>query len=130
MGAATNVKAALYEAIAGLGFATYTVVPQASDGGDSAAFPHVQIGTVVQSEWDTFTENGFDFTARVFTRWVGRDEQPGLMIQDAIYDRLHHGALEIDGYTLVLFERQVTSTTQLDGSFTGVCEYHGLIQEV
>lgn len=129
MGALQATKTALYEAIAGLGFTTYTVPPQATDGGADAAFPHVQIGAVVQSPFDTFSDNGFDFTARIYTRWRGGSEAVGLAMQDAIYDRLHHGALSIDGYSLILLERQMSSTTRLDGSFTGLCEYHALITE-
>lgn len=129
MGAAQATKAALYEAIAGLGLTTYTVTPQATDGGSDAAWPHVQIGTVVHSAWDTNSDNGFDFTARVFTRWRGQSEVMGLAMQDLIYHRLHHGALDITGYRLLLLERQSSSTTRLDGSFTGLCEYHALITE-
>jgi hypothetical protein len=129
MGAATAVKAALFEAIAGLGFTTYTVIPQAADGGDNAQYPHVQIGTVVASAFDDNTTNGFDLTARIYTRWRGHKEQDGTLIQDALYDRLHRGALEINGYSLILMDRQLTSVTQLGGSFTGLCEYRALITE-
>lgn len=129
MGALQATKIALYEAIAGLGFTTYTVTPQATDGGSDTAFPHVQIGTVVQSVWDNNSRDGFDFTARIYTRWRGGSEAIGLAMQDQIYDRLHHGALSIDGYSLILLERQSSSTTRLDGSFTGLCEYHALITE-
>lgn len=129
MGALQATKTALYEAIAGLGFTTYTVLPQVTDGGAAAEFPHVHIGAVVQSVWDTNSDNGFDFTARIYTRWRGGSETPGLAMQDAIYDRLHHGALTLTGYRLIFLERQTTSTTQLDGSFTGLCEYHALITE-
>ena len=83
----------------------------------------------MQSVWDTNSSNGFDFTARIYTRWRGGSEAIGLAMQDALYDRLHHGTLEIDGYSLILLERQTTSTTRLDGSFTGLCEYHALITE-
>lgn len=129
MGASTAVKAALYEAIAGLGFTTYTVPLQAADGGSDAAFPYVRIGAVVHSPFDTNSDNGFDFTARIYTHWRGRDEQPGTLIQDAIYDRLHHGALDITGYRLILLHRQASSTTPAEGSFTGLCEYRALITE-
>ena len=129
MGAAQATKQAIYEAIAELGFTTYTVTPQATDGGADAAFPHVQIGAVVHSPFDTNSDNGFDFTARIYTRWRGGSEAVGLAMQDAIYDRLHHGALSIDGYSLIFLERQMSSTTRLDGSFTGLCEYHALITE-
>jgi hypothetical protein len=130
MGASPATKAALYEAIAGLGFTTYTVTPQATDGGADAAFPHVQIGAVVQSVWDTNSDNGFDFTARIYTRWRGSSEAVGLAMQDAIYARLHHGTITITGYQLIFLERQMSSTTRLDGSFTGLCEYHALITEI
>ena len=129
MGAAQATKAALYEAIAGLGFSTFTVNPQLVDGGADTNWPHVQIGTVVHSPFDTNSDIGFDFTARIHTRWRGHDENVGLAMQDAVFERLHHGALDIPGYSLILLERQTSSTTQLDGSFTGLCEYHALITE-
>lgn len=129
MGAMQATKAALYEAIAGLGFTTFTVNPQLSDGGADTNFPHVQIGAVVHSVWDTDTENGFDFIARIYTRWRGHSETVGLAMQDAIYERLHHGALDITGYRLILLERQRSDVTPLDGSFVGLCEYHALISE-
>lgn len=129
MGATAAVKTALYEAIALLGYTTYTTVPQAADGGDASQFPHVQIGMVAMSPFDTNSDNGMDITARIHTRWRGRDELPGLLIQDALYDRLHRGALDIDGYSLILMDRQMTSVTSLEGSFTGICEYRALITE-
>lgn len=129
MGALQATETALYEAIAGLGFTTYSVLPQVADGGAAADFPHVHIGAVVQSAWDTNSDNGFDFTARIYTRWRGGSKAPGLAMQDAIYDRLHYGALSITGYSLILLERQMSDVTPLDGSFTGLCEYHALITE-
>lgn len=129
MGAAQATKQALYEAVAGLGFTTYSVPPQLQNGGDDTSWPYIQIGAVVHSGWDTNSDNGFDFTARIYTRWRGGSEATGLAMQDAVYNRLHHGALDITGYSLILLERQMSSTTQLDGSFTGLCEYHALITE-
>ena len=130
MGANTAVKTALYTAIAGLGYTTYTVNPQLADGGADADWPHVQIGVVAMSRADTHTELGFDFTVRIHTRWRGGSESPGLAMQDAIYALLHNGTLAITGYSLILLERQMSATTPLDGSFSGVCEYHALITEV
>lgn len=127
MGANTSIKAGLYEAVAGLGFTTYTVNPQATDGGATATFPHVQIGVVAISQFDTFSDHGHDFTARIYTRWRGFTEAPGLAIQDALYDRLHHGAINIDGFRLILLERQASNVTAYEGSFEGLCEYHGII---
>lgn len=129
MGAAQATKRALYEAIAGLGFTTYTVTPQLADGGSATDWPHVQIGAVVHSPWDTNSDNGFDFVARIYTRWRGQSETTGLAMQDAIYERLHNGALDITGYSLILLERQMSAVTPLEGSFTGLCEYHALITE-
>lgn len=129
MGASVEIKQGLYTAINGLGYTTYTVTPQLADGGADVDWPHVQIGAVVHSVWDTNTENGFDFTARIYTRWRGGSEKPGLLIQDAIYAALHHQSITITGYRLILLERQSSSTTRLDGSFTGLCEYHALITE-
>lgn len=129
MGAAQATKAALYEAIAELGWPTYTVTPQLVDGGAATDWPHVQIGAVVHSDYDTNSRDGFDFTARIYTRWRGQSEAPGLAMQDALYERLHHGALDINGYSLILLERQMSAVTPLEGSFTGLCEYHALITE-
>lgn len=129
MGASVAVKTALYEAIAGLGYTTYTALPQSSDGGSDADFPHVQIGVVTYSPADTFSDSGFDLTARIHTRWRGGSEAPGLAMQDAIYALLHRGGLSITGYSLILMDRQMSATTPLDGSFSGVCEYRALITE-
>ena len=129
MGANAAVKIALYEAISGLGLTTYTANPQLADGGSDVDYPHVQIGVIAVSRSDTHTEAGFDFTARIHTRWRGGSEMPGLVMQDAIYDRLHNGSVDIAGYSLILLERQMSATTPLDGSFSGVCEYHALITE-
>ncbi len=134
MGASVEIKQGLYTAINGLGYTTYTVTPQLADGGADTDWPHVQIGAVVNSVWDsnpgnTVTGHGFDFTARIYTRGRGGSEKPGLLIQDAIYAALHHQSITITGYRLILLERQSSSTTRLDGSFTGLCEYHALITE-
>ena len=129
MGASEAVKTALYNAVNELGYSTYTVVPQLADGGSDTDWPHVQIGAVTHSMWDTNDNPGFDFTARIYTRWRGGDEMPGLAIQDAIYGRLHRGALTITGYSLILLERQLSVVTPLEGSFSGVCEYRALIAE-
>ena len=129
MSGAVAVKAALYEAVAALGFTTYTVPPQRVDGGADVGWPHVQIGIVTLSQDDTNTESGFEVTARIHTRWRGGSETPGLAMQDAIYGRLHRGTLSIDGYSLILMDRQMSATTPLEGSFAGVCEYRALITE-
>ena len=127
--AGAPLKSALYEAISGLGITTYTVRPQASDGADGAVYPHIQIGPVLFNEWDAKAENGFDFIARIHTRWRGGSEFPGLQIQGELYRRLHNGDLTIDGFELVLMQRQLSDVTRLaDGSFDGVCEYSGLIE--
>lgn len=129
MSASQATKQALYEAIAELGFPTYTVTPQVANGGSDVEWPHIQIGAVVHAPFDTNSSDGFDFIARVYTRWRGQSETTGLAMQDAIYDRLHHGALDITGYSLILLERQMSAVTPLEGSFTGLCEYHALITE-
>jgi hypothetical protein len=127
MGPSTAIKQGLYEAIAGMGVKTYAVRPQAVDGGDNADYPHIQIGFVAISAYDHSTGNGHDFTARIYTRWRGSSEAPGMAIQDAMYDRIHHGVINITGFKVLSFERQTTNITHLQGSFEGLCEYHGLI---
>jgi hypothetical protein len=130
MGASAALQSGLFTAINALGYTTYTVRPQASDGAATAVFPHVQLGTIVLNENDTDTTDGFDFVARIHTRWRGGSELVGKAIQDAIYGALHNGSLTVTGWSKVLIQRRSSDVTRLeDGSFHGVCEYRGLITE-
>lgn len=133
MGGSEAILTALYDALVTAlpGVQVWSTVPQASDGGAVSAFPYVQIGAIVILPWDTHSETGHDFTARVHTRWRAASEDAGRIIQDAIYDALHNGTLLIDGGATVLLQRQSTTVMALpDGDFDGVCEYRGLIENL
>lgn len=129
MGAVVAVQDALWKALGELGLTVYTKRPQASDGGDPAVYPHIEISKPVFAQYDTQTENGHDYVVRIFTRWQGDNDLVGEEIQDAVYDRLHRATdLDVAGFTSVLIDRQTSFVTPLDGLFEGVCEYRGLIQ--
>lgn len=129
MGASVALQAAFYAAISGLGLTVYADRPQAKDGGDPAVYPHVQIGLIVLAPFDTATETGFDFVVRLHTRGRGGSALPVKSLQDELYARLHRGALQIDGHSLILMDRLTSDLTRLeDGTFHGVCEYRGLIR--
>ncbi len=61
------VQQGLFQALSGLGLTVYDVQPQAPDGGASAGFPCVTVGTIVFAPWDVKENTGFDFIARVHT---------------------------------------------------------------
>lgn len=130
MGAEIEIQRGLYSALTAAGLRVYDSAPQASDGGSTATYPHVEIGHIIVNEWDTTTRLGFDFTARIHTRSrsAGMAEAKG--IQGAIYDTLHWRTVTISGYSPVLLRRIMSDVQRSgDGSFHGVCEYRGLIEK-
>jgi hypothetical protein len=108
----------------------YDFAPQAPDGGDAGAFPYVEVGRVVLAEMDTKDALGFDFVARLHTRSRSGSARQSKMIQGAIYDALHLHGLSVAGWSTILLRRENSETTRAqDGSFHGVCEYRGLIEQ-
>ena len=135
MAAEVEVQRALYGALSGLGLRVYDSAPQSADGGSVAAFPYVEVGAIVMAEYDTTTDTGFDFVARVHVR-LG--DGLGLLLVLLLLllillllvldGRLHLGDLTIAGHTLILLRRETSDVTRIaDGSFHGVCEYRGLV---
>ncbi len=123
------VQVALYNALTPLGLRVYDAAPQAADGGNAAVFPYVEVGAVVLAEFDTNSERGFDFVARLHTRSRSGSMQEAKLIQGQIYDRLHRGALAVTGYNFIQIDREASFVDKVsDGSFHGVCEYRGLIE--
>lgn len=123
------LQGALYSAISALGITTYDAAPQAADGGSTASFPYVEVGSIVMSDFDTKDRNGFDFVARIHTRSRSASMKETKLLQGQIYNLLHNGDLIITGYRLILLRRETTQVTrESDGSFHGVCEYRGLIE--
>ena len=129
MSAETEVQKALYLALAGVGLQVYDVAPQTADGGSAAAFPYIEVGEIVLSEFDTASETGFDFTARIHTRSRSKSHAEAKGIQGQIYARLHRGSLSITGFNFIQLARESSRCDRVsDGSFHGVCEYRGLIE--
>jgi len=79
-----EVQKALYLALDGIGLTTYDAAPQATDGGSLASYPYVEVGAIVLAEWDTSSETGVDYIARIHTRangpyptnWCGNPRKP------------------------------------------------------
>jgi len=130
MGAEVEVQRALYDALSLLGLRVYDSAPQAVDGGSNATFPYVEVGTVAFAPWDTSREQGHDFVARIHTRSRSASMMETKTIQGQIYTRLHLGLLTIVGHDLILIRREASDVIRApDGSFHGVCEYRGLIEQ-
>lgn len=129
MSAETAVQAALYTALSGAGLTTYDVAPQASDGGSTASWPYVEVGFTALTEWDTCDWLGHEFTARIHTRSRSGSMAEAKGIQGTIYTTLHRHELTMTGQTNVSLTRQTSMCDRApDGTFHGVCEYHGLIK--
>lgn len=130
MAAEIEVQRALYTALTGLGMRVYDSAPQTVDGGSAATFPYVEIGAIVFAPWDTSQETGHDFVARIHTRSRSGSMMEAKTIQGQIYGALHLGNLTIVGQNLILLRREGSNVTRAaDGSFHGVCEYRGLIEQ-
>jgi hypothetical protein len=129
MSAETEVQKAIYLALVALGLQVYDVAPQGADGGSTASFPYVEIGEIVLTEFDTASETGFDFVARVHTRSRSTSHAEAKAIQGQIYTRLHRGTLAVAGFHFIQLDRESSRCDRVsDGSFHGVCEYRGLIE--
>jgi hypothetical protein len=129
MAAEFEVQKALYTAISGLGLTTYDSAPQQADGASLAVFPYVEVGAIILTEWDTAGETGFDFIARIHTRSRSAAMSEAKGIQAQIYARLHRGILAVTGFNTINVTREQSFCELVgDGSFHGVCEYRGLIE--
>lgn len=124
-------QTALYTALSALPLTVYDMAPQAADGGSDAAFPYTEVGAIVVGEWDTKSDTGFDFVARIHTYSRSGSMLECKGIQGQIYERLHLGELSIVGYTLTLLRRETSNVITSDGRLVhGVCEYRGLVQKI
>ena len=129
MSAETAVQAALFTALSGAGLTVYDFAPQAADGASTASSPYVEVGMIVLSEWDTATELGHSFVARIHTRSRSASAKEAKEIQGIIYATLHRHEVTMTGQRNIMLIRETTDCTRVaDGSFHGVCEYRGLIQ--
>lgn len=125
MSAETAIQGALYSALSALGLRVVDT------GKQDALWPYVEVGFIVMNAFDTATENGFDYLARIHTRSRSAGMKEAKEIQGQIYDRLHRGALSVTGYQHILIQRERSEVlTAPDGSLHGVCEYRGLISKI
>lgn len=130
MSAETAIQGALYSALSGLGLTVVDVGKQAADGSTCTLYPYVEVGMIVIGPFDTSSETGFDFLARIHTRSRSGSMEEAKLIQGQIYDRLHRGAINVSGYKLITIQRERSEMLNApDGSFHGVCEYRGLIDK-
>lgn len=124
-----QTQKAFYDALTALSIQAYDSAPQQEDGASLAVFPCVEVGAIVMAPMDTKDKNGFDFVARLHTRSRSSSMKETKEIQSAMYDRFHHGDLNITGFRCILLRRETSDVTRAaDGSFHGVCEYRGLIE--
>jgi hypothetical protein len=129
MAAEFETQKALFNALDGIGLRVYDAAPQAADGASTAVFPYVEVGAIVMGEFDTNTETGFDFVARIHTRSRSASMKECKDIQGQIYDRLHRGVITVTGYNAITLQREQSFCERVaDNSFHGICEYRGLIE--
>lgn len=122
------VQQALFTALSALGLRVVDRGRQAADGGAATSFPYVEVGFIVMNPYDTATETGFNYLARIHVRSRSGSMAQAKGIQGQIYDRLHRGALTVAGYQHILIQRERSEVLDApDNQFHGVCEYRGLI---
>jgi hypothetical protein len=122
MSAETALQTALYEALTALGLTVVDFAPQAADG--ALTGPYVEVGSVVMTEFDDFTQIGHNAVARIHVRAKSANAKVVKDIQGEIRHRLHRGNLIIEGHTLVLMQRETTDVMRSpNGDLHGVCEY-------
>lgn len=97
-----------------------------------AVFPFVTLGEMQAEPFDTFDHDGMAqlVTLHVWSRQRGRKESKAIM--DALYQRLHHGALTISGRQLVLCRfLEAEALLEDDGlTYHGVARYQVLTRGV
>ncbi len=122
------IQKALYKQLQVLGVPVHDAAPQAKDGGSDAGFPYVVIGAIVPAKWDTARETGFEVAMRIHT-WSRSNamlEAKGLQVK--IYEALHRQEFPIDGFTVVLCDRETTSCERSpDRGFHGICTYRCVV---
>ena len=122
------IQGALFSALSALGLSVVDTGQQAADGGSATPFPYVEVGMIILNPFDTASETGFDYLARIHTRSRAASMRQAKEIQGQIYNRLHRGALTVTGFQHVLIQRERSEVMRApDGSFHGVCEYRGLV---
>lgn len=125
---AVEVQKSLVAALALDGIAASDVLRQLADGGATQAAPLVAIGDVTMTPFDTATETGFNFLARIHVRHRSGSMKAVKDVQDVIYNRLHRGTVSVTGFQTVQVLHELSFCDQVhDGEFHGVSEFRGLI---
>lgn len=126
MPAEFELQKAVYTVLNGIGLRVYDSAPQAADGASTGTFPYVEIGHIILSQDDTFTENAFNIVMRVHTRSRSASMAETKNIQGQIYAALHRQRPAVTGFTVLDLWRDNSEVMRAsDGSFHGVCEYRG-----
>jgi hypothetical protein len=129
MGAEVEIQRALFLKLSAAGLSVVDSGKQAADGGSATPFPYVEVGYIVSSEFDTAYETGFSFVARIHTRSRSASMLEAKTIQGQIYTALHWQALTITGAHFISIHREMSDCIrEPDGSWHGVCEYRGLLE--
>lgn len=134
MSAELAVQGAIYTALAAAdysGATASTVTVRDADGQLTGAptAPYIAVGYIILTEWDTVTETGHEFTARIHTRSPSKSMAEVKGIQGVIYNTLHRHPLTMTSQINIVLMRQTSMCDRApDGTFHGVCEYHGFIQ--
>ena len=131
MGAEVEIQRALFAKLTPTGLRIVDVGRQAPDGGSATPFPYVEIGTIALAEFDTASETGFDFVARIHTRSRSAGKAEVKTIQGQLYATLHRATLTVAGANFISIARETSDVLdEPDGSFHGVCEYRGLVENI
>jgi len=125
------IQKALFLALSALGLRVVDRGQQQADGGSATAFPYVEVGFINLNPFDTATETGFDYVARIHVRSRSGGMAEAKTIQGQIYQRLHRGSLSIAGFRHILIQRESSQVMAApDNQLHGVCEYRGLIEAI
>ena len=128
MGVEVEVQRSLYNALTAAGLTVVDFAAQAADGGSLTGYPYVEVGEVIVSEFDTATELGFSFLARIHTRSRTAGALEAKTVQGTIYAALHRVEMAVTGQINIQLTREMSMCNRApDNSFHGVCEYRGLI---
>lgn len=124
-----EIQKAIYTKLTAAALTVVDSAGQATDGGSDVPFPYVECGAIVIGAFDTRSENGFDYVARLHTRSRSGSMKEAKDIQGAIYAALHYQPLTITGFNHILISRETSQVMRAaDGTFHGICEYRGLAE--
>lgn len=128
--ASVAVQTAIIDALSEIGIVIFGVRPQEQDGGADGTYPHIHVQDPILGEWDTNSEFGHEVTQRIHVRGRGDSSVPVKIVQGQIYERLHNGALALDGWSLILMQQETAFVDRLpDRTFDAISEFRLLIEQ-